>query len=74
MPRERVLTVWEGQTESGKLKAEVQSFSERLAAMPAYERARPLRPEDHGAPPADTTKADTPKADTTAAGKTGDAT
>ena len=74
VPRERVLTVWEGQTESGKLKAEVQSFSERLAAMPAYERARPLRPEDHGAPPADTTKADTTKADTTEAGKTGDAT
>ncbi len=42
VPRERVLTVWAGPTETGRLAREVRSFAERLGALPPYEKLRPL--------------------------------
>lgn len=42
VPRERVLTVWAGPTETSRLDAELSAFAADLAAMPAYANARPL--------------------------------
>ncbi len=46
VPRERVLTVWAGPTETGRLETELADFSGRLATMPAYDKARPLAAEE----------------------------
>ncbi|MCW3781167.1 cytochrome b N-terminal domain-containing protein [Defluviimonas salinarum] len=43
VPRERILTVWAGPSETTRLAAELKGFSERLAAMPPYENVRPLQ-------------------------------
>lgn len=42
VPRERVLTVWAGPTETARLKRELEAFSGRLSDMPPYEKIRPL--------------------------------
>ncbi|MCL4675343.1 MAG: hydrogenase iron-sulfur subunit, partial [Pararhodobacter sp.] len=46
VPRERVLTVWAGPTETGQLDTQLAAFSARLAAMPTYENLRLLRPDE----------------------------
>jgi len=46
VPRERVLTVWAGPTEIGRLDHAVAAFSGRLAEMPAYQNVRPLDEEE----------------------------
>ncbi|MCC0068457.1 MAG: cytochrome b N-terminal domain-containing protein [Rhodobacteraceae bacterium] len=46
VPRERVLTVWAGPTETARLDAELAGFAERLSSMPAYENLRPLDPDE----------------------------
>lgn len=46
VPRERVLTVWDGPSAARHLRAEIVAFSARLAAMPAYDRVRPLNKTD----------------------------
>jgi ferredoxin/coenzyme F420-reducing hydrogenase delta subunit len=46
VPRERLLTVWAGPTETGTLAAQLADFSASLAAMPAYENLRPLEPDE----------------------------
>lgn len=42
VPRDRVLSVWAGPTESTRLKHELADFSARLAALPPLDFARPL--------------------------------
>jgi ferredoxin/coenzyme F420-reducing hydrogenase delta subunit len=42
VPRERVLTVWAGPSEPGRLDAELEAFSRRLAALPGFGPVRPL--------------------------------
>lgn len=42
VPRERVLTVWAGPTESARLGQELQSFKSRLGTLPAFAGARSL--------------------------------
>ncbi|RMF37173.1 MAG: hydrogenase iron-sulfur subunit [Alphaproteobacteria bacterium] len=51
VPRERVLTVWAGPTETGRLGEELDAFARRLAAMPPYERIRPLEDAANRAAP-----------------------
>ncbi len=46
VPRERVLTVWAGPTETGRLQREIDAFAARLAAMSAYDLLRPLDPNE----------------------------
>ena len=53
VPRERVLTVWAGPTEAGRLAREVAGFAGRLAALPPYDKVRPLdEAEREGSAPA----------------------
>ncbi|WP_413875775.1 cytochrome b N-terminal domain-containing protein [Albidovulum sp.] len=42
VPRERVLAVWAGPTETARLGEELRAFSARLGAMPAFAGARAL--------------------------------
>lgn len=42
VPRERLLTVWAGPTETRSLDAALAAFAARLASMPVYENLRPL--------------------------------
>ena len=42
VPRERLLTVWAGPSEGARLNRECAAFAERLAALPPYEKVRPL--------------------------------
>jgi len=42
VPRDRVLTVWAGPTESSRAEAELAAFAGKLAAQPPYEKRRPL--------------------------------
>jgi ferredoxin/coenzyme F420-reducing hydrogenase delta subunit len=42
VPRERVLTVWAGPTETRHLDASLAAFADRLASMPVFENLRPL--------------------------------
>ena len=46
VPRERILMVWAGPTEATRLQSEVSSFAEKLAAMPAYDKIRPMEPAE----------------------------
>jgi ferredoxin/coenzyme F420-reducing hydrogenase delta subunit len=46
VPRERLLTVWAGVTEGARLERDTAAFAERLAAMPAYDRVRPLAQDE----------------------------
>lgn len=46
VPRERILMLWAGPTEAARLQTAISSFSERLAAMPAYDKMRPMTPSD----------------------------
>lgn len=46
VPRDRLLTIWAGPTETARLSAELQGFSDRLATMGPVENARPLVPDD----------------------------
>jgi ferredoxin/coenzyme F420-reducing hydrogenase delta subunit len=46
VPRERVLTVWAGPTETVRLQKELGSFASRLGAMPAFAGARSLDAEE----------------------------
>ena len=46
VPRERVLTVWAGPSEARRLEREKAAFAERLAAIPTYEKIRPLEAEE----------------------------
>ncbi len=46
VPRERVLTVWAGPTEPGRLEAEVSAFSARLADMAPYGPVRQIGAEE----------------------------
>lgn len=45
VPRERVLTVWAGPTETARLKDELDGFSASLATLPPFEGARKLEPD-----------------------------
>lgn len=45
-PRDRVLTIWAGPTESRRLEKALSDFAERLAALPPYEHVRPLDEEE----------------------------
>ena len=47
VPRERVQTIWAGPSETPRLARELADFSTRLAALPAYDKVRPLA-EDEG--------------------------
>jgi hypothetical protein len=40
--------VWAGPTEATPLQSEVSSFAEKLAAMPAYDKMRPMEPAEVG--------------------------
>lgn len=42
VPRERILTVWRGPSETVKSDKDIQAFSARLSEMPAYDRVRPI--------------------------------
>ena len=42
VPRDRVLTVWAGPSETDRLRDELAAFSDRLAGLPAFAGARPL--------------------------------
>lgn len=42
VPRERLLTVWAGPTETARLKGQIDAFAARLGAMPAHAKVRPL--------------------------------
>ena len=42
VPRERILTVWAGPTETARLEAETSAFSAKLAAMPPVKNVRPI--------------------------------
>ena len=44
VPRDRLLTVWAGPSDPLSLQMALASFAERLAALPAYEKLRPLEP------------------------------
>ena len=46
VPRQRVLSVWAGPTEAGRLSREVAAFSGRLAGLGAYDKIRPLDEAD----------------------------
>ncbi len=42
VPRERILLVWAGPTETSRLDSETRAFTERLAEMPPFAKVRPL--------------------------------
>src|SRR5690606_878226 len=42
VPRERVLAVWAGPTETARLREELAEFASRLGALPAFAGVRPL--------------------------------
>ena len=46
VPRDRVLTIWAGPSETPRLAAELAAFSDRLAALPAYAKLRPLTADE----------------------------
>lgn len=46
IPRERILTVWAGVSETKKLADSLRAFGERLSALPPYERRRALGSEE----------------------------
>ncbi len=46
VPRERLLTIWKGPSESGKIAGEVAEFSKSVAALGPVDNARPLNPDD----------------------------
>jgi ferredoxin/coenzyme F420-reducing hydrogenase delta subunit len=46
VPRERVLTIWAGPSEGGRLRSELAAFAARLAAIPGYDLVRPLGEEE----------------------------
>ena len=46
VPRDRVLTIWGGPSETPLLAAELAAFSDRLAALPAYAKLRPLTADE----------------------------
>lgn len=46
VPRERLLTVWAGPTETARLADDLPAFSTRLAGMGPADNVRPLVPED----------------------------
>ena len=50
VPRERLLTLWAGVTERARLERERAAFAARLAALPPYDKVRPLAAEE-AAPP-----------------------
>lgn len=46
VPRERLLELWAGPTEAGRLARESAAFAERLAGLPPMPRVRPLSDEE----------------------------
>jgi ferredoxin/quinol-cytochrome oxidoreductase complex cytochrome b subunit/coenzyme F420-reducing hydrogenase delta subunit len=42
VPRERLTTIWRGTSEAGAATRDIAEFGQKLAAMPAYEKARPI--------------------------------
>ena len=46
VPRDRVLTIWAGPSETPRLASELAAFSDRLAALPAYAKLRPLTADE----------------------------
>lgn len=46
VPHDRLLTVWAGPSETGRLASELSRFSDRLADMPEFEKVRPLDEEE----------------------------
>jgi ferredoxin/coenzyme F420-reducing hydrogenase delta subunit len=42
VPRERLLVQWAGPSEGRRVERELAAFSARLAALPSYDKARPL--------------------------------
>jgi ferredoxin/coenzyme F420-reducing hydrogenase delta subunit len=46
VPRERLLTIWKGPSERGKIADEIKQFSDNVAALGPVDNARPLNPDD----------------------------
>lgn len=46
VPRERVLTLWPGPSETSSLDVALAEFASKLAAMPPYEKLRPLEDDE----------------------------
>ncbi|MCL4186782.1 MAG: cytochrome b N-terminal domain-containing protein [Rhodobacteraceae bacterium] len=46
VPRDRLLTVWAGPSETARLDGEIAGFAARLADLPGYENVRPLDEEE----------------------------
>jgi len=42
VPRERLLTLWQGPTESARTKREIGEFSDGLSRLKAHDKVRPL--------------------------------
>jgi coenzyme F420-reducing hydrogenase delta subunit len=60
IPRERLTTIWRGTSEAGAATRDIAEFGKKLAAMPAYDKVRPI---GSGEKPA-TAKPDTPAEET----------
>ncbi len=52
VPRERLLTVWAGPSETRRLERESAAFAEVLAGLPAYDKVRPLAQDEKPKPAA----------------------